>query len=515
MGLLLTFYFMKDWFKLKKYPHIGFPLESKERYVWIEKYVTDKQKIKEHSFLPFIHRATKRRRFRKKYETKYGKQLIYPHSQFIYERYKDVKTREIYYSSHLDSLIYSYYAIILNEHYEEKLLQFEISEVVTAYRSIKINPEKDKGPNKCNIEFADEVFNFIREVQDEEFSVIAFDISSFFDNLDHAILRSLWAEVLNVDKLPDDHFNVYKSITRFCYVEIVDLFEEFKDKIYTCARGKNGKYLETKQKKISAIKYLKSQNAIAFCKEKEFFQVKKKLIKQHKVISNDLGQKIKRNFGVPQGSPISSVLANIYLLHFDKKIADAVKNIGLYRRYSDDMIVICPKSKKDEILKLVYSEIEKYKLAIQPKKTQIFTFKRFDGKLVCGQEFEKETNWNKNFIYLGFEFDGESTLIKSASISNYYRKMKRNIRRAKYYAKISKNKGIFKRRLYKKFTYKGSKRYKKYKWNIVTNKFEKTDDLNWGNFHSYVRKANKIMTNNKIGNQLNNHWRIFHKELNN
>ncbi|OAB33137.1 hypothetical protein PMSD_15605 [Paenibacillus macquariensis subsp. defensor] len=54
------------------------------------------------------------------------------------------------------------------------------------------------------------------------------------------------------------------------------------------------------------------------------------------------------NFGVPQGSAISAVLSNIYMLDFDKIVNDNVteKN-GLYMRYSDDFIVILPKDNLD------------------------------------------------------------------------------------------------------------------------------------------------------------------------
>src|SRR5690625_7624301 len=108
-------------------------------------------------------------------------------------------------------------------------------------------------------------------------------------------------------------------------------------------------------------------------------------------------------------------------------------------------------------------------------------------------------------------------MIKSGSISQYYRNMKRSIRRSKYYAskKNNKNKGeMFKRKLYQKFTYRGAKRYRKYKWNAEKEMFEKSTDYNWGNFLSYASKASKVMVNNKIKSQMRNHWKIFHNELN-
>lgn len=59
--------FKKDWFKLKKYPHIGFPITTPERKLWVEDYITDPIKISKHSFLPFIHKCSAVRKFRKKY----------------------------------------------------------------------------------------------------------------------------------------------------------------------------------------------------------------------------------------------------------------------------------------------------------------------------------------------------------------------------------------------------------------------------------------------------------------
>ena len=44
------------------------------------------------------------------------------------------------------------------------------------------------------------------------------------------------------------------------------------------------------------------------------------------------------------------------------------------------------------------------------------------------QLFENNTiNWSRNLIYLGFEYDGEKILLKSASLARFYRKMKRSI----------------------------------------------------------------------------------------
>ncbi|HTO14472.1 MAG TPA: reverse transcriptase domain-containing protein [Edaphocola sp.] len=504
----------KDWFKIKRYPHIGLPLDNRDRFKWIESYVTNPNEIAEHAFLPFIHKTSKVKKFRKDYSNLDGSLNEKFKSGTKVLRKESEKKRELFYASHLDSLIFSYYAMLLSNAYEDKIKENQLDEVVNAYRSVPVNPSKIDSSNKCNIDFANDVFKYVLNYKEDEFTVIAFDISSFFDNLNHKLLREVWADVLGVEKLPIDHFNVFKNITRFSHVDIVDIFEEFKDKIYTRKINKLGEPLEIKQKKVDKIKYLRNQDAIAFCKEKEFFKLKGKLLQPSKTrIIDDV--EVYRDFGIPQGSPISSVLANIYLLHFDTLVNKFISaNCGIYRRYSDDMVVICPIACKEELTQLVYKEIKKYKLEIQEKKTQIFQFKRNDKKLICGQEFEGVTNWNKNFIYLGFEFDGNNVLLKSASISGYYRKMKRSVRRAKHFSsrKYNPDKGIiFKRRIFKKFSYKGAKRNRKFIWNEDEKKYIKTDSYNWGNFLSYAYKASNIMVNNKIKQQTKRHWNILNK----
>jgi hypothetical protein len=95
-----------------------------------------------------------------------------------------VKKKRTFYASHLDSLIYSYYAFELSNKYEEKIRQYNLQEVVNAYRTVPVNPAIENGSNKCNIDFANDVFKYILDYKEDDFTVIAFDISSFFDNLE-------------------------------------------------------------------------------------------------------------------------------------------------------------------------------------------------------------------------------------------------------------------------------------------------------------------------------------------
>lgn len=509
----------KDWFNIKKYPHIGLPLEYSDRYKWIEPYVTNPNSIAKHRFLPFIHKTSRVKKFRKDYLDENGKLNPAFKKGDKTLRKAGEKTRELFYASHLDSLIYSYYSRLLSEKYEQilKSEEYNLDCSVTAYRSIPVNPAKGKGSNKCNIDFANDVFKEIINYSQKEFNVIAFDITSFFDNLDHKILREAWSKILNTQKLTPDHFNVYKNITRFSYVDIVDIFNEFKEKIYTRKINQLGTPLEIKQKKIDKVRFLRNQHAIAFCTKKEFLKVKGKLLQPSKTKKMNDGNIVYRNFGIPQGSPISSILANIYLLEFDKTINDFLIQVnGTYKRYSDDIVVICPSEYKEKLQELILTEIQKYKLEIQAAKTQVFHFKRENRELICGQEFEKNINWNKNLVYLGFEFDGQHVLLKSGSLSGYYRKMKRYIRKSKHHSnKIhNKNRGkVFKKRIFKKFSYKGAKRIRKRIWNEDLKAFETRDGYNYGNFLTYAYKASNRMVNNKIKNQTKRHWNILNELL--
>jgi hypothetical protein len=180
------------------------------------------------------------------------------------------------------------------------------------------------------------------------------------------------------------------------------------------------------------------------------------------------------------------------------------------------MIVICPKDKKEYILDLFETEIKDINLEIQNQKTQIFHFNRKGNSLICGQEFSEAINPNKNLIYLGLEFDGSSIRLKSASISGFYRKMKRSIKRAKHFAGNPCNKYhkiLFKSRILKRFSYKGSQRRRKYLWDKNDKFFKISTHYDWGNFLSYADKASKIKLNNKIKKQTKKHWKKIEKLL--
>lgn len=500
----------KDWFRLKKYPHIGVPLGAKDR-PWVETYVKDPEKIAKHAFFPFIHRKLGVRKFRR--------ETCHDGTRSVLRKPAE-KIREIYFANHLDSNIYGYYASEIAKKYETQLENLGLGNSVTAYRRIRLIPSDPFSRNKCNIDFANDVFSYIKGSKSNSLIAITFDIKSFFDNLDHAYLKRQWRKTIGSgNSLPEDHYNVFRNITKFSYIEENDIFNEFKNEILVERKP------HLTKKKVDKKAFLRRKQAVAFCKKSDIERIRlKNYIRSNKVVFDFVNnQELRtRDFGIPQGSPISALLANVYLLDFDLDVNNFLNSIGgRYQRYSDDMVAICECKDYLTVIDLFRKKIKECKLEIQQSKTQVFRFARESPSDRFGcEEMNLNTNrWhsNTNFEYLGFQFDGYFTSLKNASVASYYRKMKKAIYRAKLHSKRSKvgTKGeIFKSRLYKKFTVLGSQRRRIYvRDSKISNKFVLSHKYDWGNYLTYARLAARIIPDNKIEGQMKKHWSIFHSLL--
>lgn len=475
----------------------------------IYSYVSNPYKVSTHGFYPFIKRTISKRRFRKAVLNNGSKSKL---------RTAENKIREIYYANHIDSNIYSFYAEILSNCYEKSLKKYNLGQCVTAYRKVPLDCSDINSRNKCNVDFANDVFNYIRRQKPVDQVAITFDVKSFFDTLDHKVLKKRWREVLNCGaNLPEDHYNVFRNITKFSFIYENQIFRFFKDRILV------ERIPDTvKTKPIARKKYLKNQRAIAYCYLDEVKTLRKSnLIKANKLEAINGKKRLK---GIPQGSPISSVLANIYMLQFDVSAREFASKIGgIYRRYSDDMIVVCPVGEEEKVIEFMKKRIcgEDSLLEIQEKKTQIFHF-IFEPSLKIYKCFEKHGASgrllsNSKFEYLGFQFDGEIVRLRNASLAGYYRKMKKSIKRALYYSSKMNNSTrgeVFRNRLYKRFTHLGAHRRIIY-MRDTNNKsmFLKTTKYDWGNYLSYVYMAAQNISGNKIKEQVRNHWKIFHRTL--
>ena len=509
---------LPDWLKFKKYPHIGKPLSKIKDAGWVMDYVTSPSKIAKHKFTPLLHKVIYQRKYRP------NKNALKNISGKRVRSVQDPKKREIFYASHLDSIIYSYYSSKLIDSYEKYLQNKDFGISAVAYRKIPIILGK-KG-NKSNIEFAFQTFQFIEENKKRKLSIIVADVTSFFDNLDHRILHKQWKRVLDLESLPEDHYNVYKSLISKKYVDEVDLFTKYKNNLIV-ERGvpNNDKKTRLRYKSVKHIWNLKKERVVAYCTKEDFFKkainlikVEKKCSLQHKRCRGKCNLK-----GIPQGTPISATLANIYMLDFDKLIFEKAKKYNAYyQRYSDDLIIVCDQKDENLFNNLIRDAIEDLaKLEIQPKKTNIYRYQEKDGCFNGGVLNENgQIVPNKQLEYLGFEYDGNKVRVKTVGFSKFYRSMKRAFRRGVHFASKPENKNhnLFEERLYKRFTYKGAKRRLKYKPDPTSETgYSKSKEQYWGNYISYLEKANRVMrpinNDDTIKKQYSKFWLNFNKEM--
>ncbi|WP_241285391.1 reverse transcriptase domain-containing protein [Chryseobacterium arthrosphaerae] len=412
-----------SWLKEKGYLHISPSLKIGEEWQNYYRNITDENFVARYAFYPLIHTNIIDRKYKKADPEKHksrGRRHCHINEK-TGKAEKSNKLRPLHYASHMDALVYGYYKEILDELYEKKLKEnSKLNSSVNAYRKIEISHENKKG--KSTIHFAKETFDEIKKRgEDEEVCVLTFDLKSFFPSLNHQFLKQKWKWLLGVDELPKDHYNVFKACTKFRYVLLDDL------RVQNNRNGRKSGFNESKLAKIR-----KERGYKCFFENNEEFR---RTIKEGKlrIYKNPFYSKEKINIGIPQGLPISALLANLYLYDFDLKIVtELVEKMGVYyKRYSDDIVVICRPSHAKSIEEYVYALVKESKVNISENKTEKFIFrnviyspKHNDKRLSCFK-IDKKTNLETEtpLLYLGFEFRGYKTVIKSANLSKYYRKI--------------------------------------------------------------------------------------------
>ncbi|MCT4543245.1 MAG: reverse transcriptase/maturase family protein [Vallitalea sp.] len=110
------------------------------------------------------------------------------------------------------------------------------------------------------------------------------------------------------------------------------------------------------------------------------------------------GRKKKNDIGVPQGLPISNILANIYFIDFDKKHIHS--NRYKYFRYVDDILILCKKKDADKIKNTISNEL-----------TDKLTF-----NLELHDEKKKEGDITQGFSYLGYLIKNNKLSVRDTSL---------------------------------------------------------------------------------------------------
>lgn len=418
------------WYKPRKYLHFDRPVGQKAAL----DYVSSPKKVAAHSFYPFITYTS----VTLKYRLDNDSGLLV----------KNPKPRPISYAAHLDSHIYAYYCFLLSQRYEKELVRRGLHTSVLAFRAIN---------GKSNIHFAHDAFCEIKAKG--ECCVLALDVEKFFDRLDHSRLKAAWAKLLDVEKLPADHFAVFKSITKSSRVDKVALYNKLGVSIHNP---------RVEDKRLCSAQRFRDD------------------VRSEKLVATNHEYR-----GIPQGSPISALLSNIYMLEFDVALLSKLSSTeSVFYRYCDDILIICDSKNEDDIYEYVNDEIRKLGLNLQEKKTEIRQF-TFDtaGKL----------HSDKPVHYLGFSFDGQREHIRSSSIARYYKKLRKRIWVSKKAMErcneLRAGRGELPRELFLRTIYKG------YSY------------LGRRNFISYGFRAAKIMGSHSIRKQLRPHWKKINKLL--
>jgi hypothetical protein len=422
---------LNDWYNERHYLHFDPPI-GKRKAILI---ATNPKAVSKHAFYPLIKFEVTKIKVR---PDKSGKPV------------KETKARPIAYAAHSDAAIYSYYAQLLSKPYEDKIAALDLDENILAFRSL----------GKSNIHFANDAFEAINKIG--PCTAIGYDVSKFFDTLDHDVLKSQWQTLLGVETLPDDHYKVFKSLTKFTQVDKRELF------------GKLG----------LSIHNPKVQNK-RLCTAEQF--------REYVRANNLISKNPRPNKGIPQGTPISALLSNIYMLDFDQRVKEALEGQGgVYFRYCDDMLFIIPDAAKQfvsSIDQFVTDAIKSLNIEINHDKTERRQFVLKGEKLFS----------DKPLQYLGFLFDGKRKMLRSAGLAKYSERMKKAVKLAKRTQKVRnqkrKKRGLLPTPLYKK------KLYSKHSY------------LGRRNFITYAHRAAEVMGSNSIRKQIKPLWNRLQNEI--
>ncbi len=178
-----------SWFRPRGYLHLDVPVALPFAEGLTSAFVAS------HKWSPLIHYV----KFEKRYK--------------LLERKTVKKPRPIMYASHRDACILSKYSSDLAARLDAFYIDSGLNDTVVAYRSL----------GQSNYHFAKRVENYVRS--QPSLTVMCFDVTGFFDNLDHKLLKRQLKWILGCDELPADWYSVFNMITKFRHVNMDELKE--------------------------------------------------------------------------------------------------------------------------------------------------------------------------------------------------------------------------------------------------------------------------------------------------
>lgn len=350
----------------------------------LELFNADSQLVCSHQFLPVVLREQK---FLKMYYNKDTKKL-----NFL------SKVRPIVEVGHTDSLIFSLYAAKLSQAYEERVNQLGIELVATAYR---------RGLGS-NIEASKAVID--RVVGMNDCWIIKSDFVGFFDHLNHRLLKQAVSDLVgekdetspeSKSQLKQDWYAVIRSLTKHRHIAASNI----PDRMLA--------YAKVHKRYVARVREI-----------------------DYAVRSGELVVSAQHQVGIPQGTSMSAVLANVYMIGFDKKLYELTTSLGgLYRRYSDDFVLVLPGTLSTERVKMIKQQVVNLAhvctcLKLDNKKTKILRY-QFATKQI--KKLREDGSLSESvFDYLGFIFDGRHVSLRSRGIFKFTYKARSSIRETAY-----------------------------------------------------------------------------------
>lgn len=441
---------------------------------FISKYIQDngeikKDKIISHGFYPFIHYE----RISRQAKISRRDPALPAGRRNKIVGWKE-KKRQIYYAAHIDTCIYRYYGWILNEQYNKWLAAQDLGDVVVAYRT---NLHK-----QTNVHFAKRAYDFIH--RNVPCHVIIGDFKDFFDRLDHAYLKERLCSLFGVLSLPSDMYKVFRSLTDFSYIERADLIEVFRKK---CPDMRLSDF--HRQERVIDL-----QEFRLICQNK--FKLGDQNISLHRHRDDIISKENDWQYGIPQGSPMSGVLANIYMMDIDREVSQFVREKnGFYMRYSDDFMVVLPDDENSDFesdlntLRNFFHQKNKAEtrelVILQPNKTQVYSVISDKIINITGKLLKLDgVHTKKQIDFLGFSYDGKSVSLRNKTIARYYGRLYRKIgtitRRGGYASRYHR---ADLKNLYQLYSKKGA-----------FNSSRNNQYGRGGNFFSYIWRVNGILS---------------------
>jgi RNA-directed DNA polymerase len=371
-----------EWFRPRGYRHFDAQVGSA-----FAESISQIRAVERHSWLPLIYYKKQVKRYKPK------------------ECKTVVKSRPIMYASHRDACILSKYAWELSRELDAFYKQSDLSRHVIAYRKL----------GKSNYHFSADALRFARERPN--CVVLCYDISGFFDHLDHRILKDRLKRILKTPQLARDWFVVFRHVTRFSVVA--------RDAL--AAHPRFGPELS-----------VRSREPIATISE---------------IIAEGIPIKSNPNrHGIPQGTPISSAFSNLYMLDVDLRMVEVCRRRGaLYQRYSDDILIICNSADESLIKATFASQLKEHRLEINCDKSERMIFDPRSAEMVQ---------------YLGFNISTNGAVIRPGSLARQWRKARRSIARTKKIgaAAVASGKAskIYTKKLRKRFYPVGARNFSSY-----------------------------------------------------